>query len=218
MSNNICQSDASELLLVEGGDDCHSIVQICMQYKLPEVFGVYDCGGIGKLYDALLSLIASSQRPNILGVVIDSDDGSAEDRWERFRAITNRFGYATPASPKPEGVILPSVKITPSKALPRLGIWIMPNNKDKGMLEDFLLRMADKTCMAKAAECVSLVKEAGIAKFKDAHQSKAILHTYLAWQDEPGKPYGLAIKSKCLVPETSECKLFTTWLQMLFLD
>jgi len=52
--------------------------------------------------------------------------------------------------------------------------------------------------------------------FKEAHLSKAELYTYLAWQDEPGKPFGIAITAHALQPETKIAHLFTDWLHRLF--
>jgi len=33
------------------------------------------------------------------------------------------------------------------------------------------------------------------------HKSKAVIHTYLAWQNEPGMPLGQAITARALNPE-----------------
>nr|WP_254435729.1 DUF3226 domain-containing protein [Dolichospermum sp. UHCC 0260] len=46
--------------------------------------------------------------------------------------------------------------------------------------------------------------------------SKAIIHTYLAWQDEPGYPMGQAITKQSLRPHTDIAIKFTDWLTRLF--
>ena len=52
--------------------------------------------------------------------------------------------------------------------------------------------------------------------FKEIDLEKAIIHTYLAWQDEPGYPLGKAITAQSLRPETPIAREFTNWLTRLF--
>jgi hypothetical protein len=52
--------------------------------------------------------------------------------------------------------------------------------------------------------------------FKAVDRSKAIIHTYLAWQDEPGRPMGPAITKQALQPDTNIARSFTSWLIQLF--
>ena len=99
---------------------------------------------------------------------------------------------------------------------PRIGVWIMPDNSNEGMLEDFLLRGVPAVGVEVAREAVELAEKKEVTTFKDAHHSKAVIHTYLAWQDEPGRPLGLSVTSKMLSPETPEAKRFVAWLRKLF--
>jgi hypothetical protein len=46
--------------------------------------------------------------------------------------------------------------------------------------------------------------------------SKANIHTWLAWQEEPGKPMGQAITAKYLNPKSKQAELFVNWLRALF--
>ncbi len=46
--------------------------------------------------------------------------------------------------------------------------------------------------------------------------SKAKIHTYLAWQEEPGKPMGQAITAKVLHAESETAKVFVEWIKRLF--
>jgi len=60
-------------------------------------------------------------------------------------------------------------------------------------------------------------KTDGIAKFKDVHLSKAVIRTYLAWQDPPDIQYlGLAIKRGAFDNIEAECRQFVGWLEQLF--
>ena len=92
----------------------------------------------------------------------------------------------------------------------------MPNNPNSGMLEDFLIKMADQNAVSVALQCVETAKNKGVTTFKDAHFSKSLIHTYLAWQDEPGKPFGQSITAHALKPNTEIANIFVEWLKELF--
>ena len=92
----------------------------------------------------------------------------------------------------------------------------MPDNSNEGMLEDFLLRGVPAVGVEVAKGAIELAKIEQVTTFKDVHYSKAVIHTYLAWQDEPGRPLGLSITSKMLSAETPEAKRFVAWLRKLF--
>ena len=98
----------------------------------------------------------------------------------------------------------------------RLGFWLMPNNQEAGMLEDFCSEIDSRdSCLMGTKECVDFAKVKGITTFKDAHYSKAVVHTYLALQDEPGKPLGQSITANTLRADTSTTRAFVAWLGLL---
>ena len=92
----------------------------------------------------------------------------------------------------------------------------MPDNKKAGMLEDFLMEMANKEALQIAENCIINAKEKGMTTYKQGHHSKALIHTWLSWQDEPGRPLGQAITANVLKPETKLAKAFINWLKKLF--
>ena len=200
----------AKVLLVEGDDDCHVVWALCKKYEVPETFGVYDCGSDDKLLRTLNALI---QRPEkeIIGVVIDVDRPDVRSRWQSIRDKLKNYPYVFPDAPEPDGTIIEGVEDKPC-----LGFWLMPNNVDPGMLEDFCRQLAPDDAIAFAEQCVTEAKEKSLATFKDVHRSKAVVHTYLAWQDEPGKPLGQSITAKALEPETEIAKTFANWLTRLF--
>lgn len=85
-----------------------------------------------------------------------------------------------------------------------------------GMMEDFLMEMVDERALQSAENCIAGAREKGIATYKPAHHSKALIHTWLSWQDEPGKPLGQAITRQVLKPETEVASIFIDWLKQLF--
>jgi hypothetical protein len=52
-------------------------------------------------------------------------------------------------------------------------------------------------------------------RFKDSFRSKAEIHTWLAWQEEPGTPLGLAVTKKYL-SNVDSAQTFLDWLNRLF--
>lgn len=207
--NDICKSEAERVLLVEGKDDCHVILALAKHYQSPENFGIYDCGSDVEVLKRLNALIVSSEfvRPKVIGVVLDA----AEGRWTQLAGKIGRHGYKFPAVPDPNGTILEG-----DDSKPTVGVWIMTDNSNQGMLEDFLLAGVPPVGVEVAHEAVELAKKKQVATFKDVHHSKAVIHTYLAWQDEPGRPLGLSVTSKMLSAETPEAKCFVAWLRRLF--
>lgn len=214
MSNSWLKSTAGKLLLTEGDSDCHVIVSLCSYYKLEaELFGFFSCGNddqVLKKANALLNLDGENKK-EVIGIVLDADrDLSA--CWQRVKDKFSRYQYTFPDRPTEGGTILEA------DLLPKLGVWLMPNNIDVGMLEDFCLQLVDLNKVTLVEENIQLAKEKNITSFKEVHSSKALIHTYLAWQDEPGKPLGQAITAKILEPDHLIAKEFKNWLIKLFSD
>ena len=153
----------------------------------------------------------SSVPHRIIGVVVDADQPDVSKNWKRIKDKIQHHEYFFPDNSDPNGTILDH-----SGEHPRLGIWLMPNNKDSGMLEDFLMEMANLEAMAEAKFCVEYALKKGVTEFKDIHKSKAELHTYLAWRNEPGKPLGLSVTAHALQPKTITAQAFVDWLGRLF--
>lgn len=93
----------------------------------------------------------------------------------------------------------------------------MPDNKKPGKLEDFikLLIPSDDALYPKAVECVNQI-DSSEKRFSDSDTIKAHIHTWLAWQKEPGVSLSVAIKEKYLNTSAPRAKAFMTWLKDLF--
>jgi hypothetical protein len=205
-----CDHEGSKVLLVEGSNDCHVIVALCTVHVVPEIFGIYDCEGEDNVTRRANALIPSPDPPRVIGMVLDADTPDLTRRWQSIRDKLARHGYAFPSQPNPSGTILEAFD------LPRLGIWLMPNNQLTGMLENFCSAMISAKQLEVAEAAIALAKKEGVATFKDVHKAKALVHAHLAWQDEPGRPLGQAITAGTLMPETPLARAFTDWLKLLF--
>ena len=153
-----------------------------------------------------------------MDIVIDADQ-NLEVSWRKVLKILSEAGYDDrnlPAQPDINGTIIKQ------EFKPIFGIWIMPDNELRGILEDFLnVLIPDKEAnplWAQAVECsqeILDVIEVG-RRFSEKDLSKAQMHAYLAWQKEPGIPFGRAITAKYLQADNPGCLRFVEWLRRLF--
>src|SRR5436190_12037086 len=210
MPNDPCKSETSRILLVEVKDDCHVVMSLCNAYNVPEVFGLFECGGFDQLLKRLNALVSEPNTPEVIGALLDADTNLSA-RWKSITAKLSHYDYVFPAQPNVNGTIIEG-----DGGLPKLGIWLMPNNQIAGMLEDFCLEMIDAGARAGAETAIAKAEGDGLTTFIPNHRSKAIVHTFLAWQDEPGNPMGLAITRQALRPQTNTARTFTEWLELLF--
>jgi hypothetical protein len=102
--------------------------------------------------------------------------------------------------------------------LPRVGVWLLPNNLRSGMLEDFvaLLIPQHDELLLKAEAILQEIEEDCLNRYTPIHRPKALIHTWLAWQEKPGMPMGQAITAKVLSSDSAIALAFVTWLQQLF--
>lgn len=148
------------------------------------------------------------------GVVTDADTNVAA-RWSPLRDRLVALGYeAVPDDPEPDGTVLEPPKGT---LLPRVGIWMMPDNRNKGILEDFLRFLIPEGSKLFEHVKLSMANIPGDEiRFGKLDEPKALVHTWLAWQKEPGKPLGTAITARYLDPDVPEVDVLVGWLNRLF--
>lgn len=209
--SDVCRQDTDKVLLVEGDNDCHVVMALCAAHTVPETFGIYQCGSDVGVLKRLNALIVRPNPPQVIGVMLDADKPSLEGRWQSIKGKLRHYTYTFPIIPDADGTVVESVADEP-----KLGFWLMPNNQNSGMLEDFCAELAEPASLAFARECVEQAHGREVTTFKEVHRSKAVIHTYLAWHDEPGYPLGKAITRQALRPHTDVAERFTNWLIRLF--
>ena len=95
----------------------------------------------------------------------------------------------------------------------------MPNNQLPGKLEDFITFMVPRNdLLFPLAEATVHDIPENYKPFKEKDTIKAIVHTWLAWQEDPGSPMGLAITKAYLNKDAQEVRPFIDWLNRLFND
>jgi hypothetical protein len=48
------------------------------------------------------------------------------------------------------------------------------------------------------------------------HRSKALIHTWLAWQEAPGRPFGPALRARSQDAAAPDGRALLRWLDRLF--
>ncbi|MES2708229.1 MAG: DUF3226 domain-containing protein [Verrucomicrobiota bacterium] len=210
----------SKSLLVEGVDDKHVILALQGTFS-PRVLDktqIHDLEGYPNLLRRLPREIQASEG-GAVGAVLDADINLAH-RWSGIRQMLEGKGYRNvPHAPTPAGTI-----VTPplDTLLPKVGIWLMPDNSTSGILEDFLKFLVPEgdTLLAFASETINQLPEKSSADkfFADKDRPKALMHTWLAWQAKPGTPFGQAITASFLDANAAQADVFVKWLQELFAD
>jgi len=195
-------------LLVEGNDK-HVIVALCKKFAIYENFEIIDCVGIDNLLNQIPVRFKQSGIEAI-GIVIDADSDILS-RWRSLSALLNSMGYTVPPNLPKEGLIINHNEIT-------FGVWIMPNNLLNGMIEDFIqfLVPGDDQLLNIANTLLDRIELEGLNKYNIIHRSKALIHTWLAWQEDPGTPMGLAITKRYLTTDVQICNTFINWIRGVF--
>lgn len=201
-------------IIFEGPDDRHVVMNLLYNHqfdgdRLDSVFKPKEKQGIENLIATLKEEIGATDLGR-LGVILDADTNLA-GQWARVTQVLDECGCNNiPPLPSVDGTI---VETSGGK---KIGIWVMPDNKSAGALEDFLgiLIGKDDPLWAKAQNDVINIPE-GARRFKDTYLSKAQVHTWLAWQEEPGTKMGETFKKKYLNPEHPQAQAFVNWIRRL---
>lgn len=207
----------AKMLLVEGDDDRRVIPWLIEAHGIawgppenPIVF-IKDFGGIeAVLTPGAIEMELKTPGLEALGIMVDADD-DASQRWQRIRA---RCQGAFPGLSE----TLPVTGLIATNATDlKLGVWLMPDNGSRGMLETFLtclLPDATEPLWEFACEAVANAKTRN-APFSDNHVDKARIHTWLAWQDPPGRQLHDAVKFQMLKPSPLSAP-FVAWFRLLY--
>lgn len=205
-------------LHVEGSDDKHCIIHLMgrhgVDYELkpwpPSFPELKEVGSVEALLAGMETAISAASG-KVIGFVLDADS-PLQSRWSSIRTRLERVDVVAPPIPPPHGFVGESPKFKV-----RVGVWLMPDNQHDGMLENFL-----QDLIAAHDPLIDLAKRATAeaqllgAKFRPIDSPKATLHAWLAWQDEPGRPYGVAIRAKFFQPHLPAGTAFANWFRNLY--
>lgn len=196
-------------LLVEGNDDQHVVWALCQKYELPHNFDVVDCVGIEKLIQQIPIRFKQADIQTI-GIIVDADT-NIQNRWVSIKNILEKQGLEIPEVCPSDGLIVQNEDI-------KVGIWLMPNNEINGMIEDFIrfLVPSDDNLLPIVETHLTNIENRNLNKYAEVHRSKTLIHSWLAVQETPGTPMGLAITKRYLDSDEATCQVFVDWLRRLF--
>ena len=213
------------MLLVEGKDDKYVVEHLCRAHGIEISFeivlpkepmpGEEPDGGVRPLLDQVPQRLKQSDLDR-LAVLLDADE-DAQSRWTQLRDRLLAKGYSdVPQSPVKGGTI---IDFKHELGAIRFGVWMMPDNRLPGTLEDFLAFLVpDGDRMLPRVDQFLKSIPATERLFPDKALPKARIHTFLAIQKEPGKPLGLAITFRYLDAGKETVKPFLNWLQSVLIE
>ena len=216
---------SKKILLVEGEADKGFFEQICKSLVLDtevrvaspkDLEGVRNSKqGVFNLLPTLLPLLLIEDGLTHIAIIVDADylaqNGLGFQKTiDRVSDIVNPFGFELDKNAA-SGILYKH-----SDGLADFGLWIMPDNQNEGMLEDWI-----KTCVSQNEQTLfqqaqDVVKDITNPKFYSHLTSKAEVATWLAWQKQPGHGLYAAIKDQLLDNESSLFKDLKDWLLKVF--
>jgi hypothetical protein len=204
---------SQSVLLVEGKDDLHVLNTLLEHHAVPMRFAVQQMEGIKRLLENVAVRLKLTDMKS-LGIVLDADVDLGSP-WASLGNSLRAAGYANvPDEPAPNGTIVQP----PDGLHPVVGIWLMPDNKLPGILEDFLMFLVpDGDSLLEYAKAATAGIPSDLRRFKAVDRVKAEMHAWLAWQKKPGLPFGASITAKYLSADATQAKGLIDWVRRVFI-
>ena len=215
------------VLLVEGEADRGFFEALCKNWKLSvlaiDVCTPRDAGHDRDSKQAALAVLSSAYLNQLtdgqierLAIVIDadqvSDGGGFDNTLGKLQQQLNPAGYVLRTNSGSGGLLFGH-----NDGLNDIGAWVMPNNADEGMLENWIqlnLHPGEAALMQHAKSSIDQIP--GGPKFKPLRRSKAEVATWLAWQSEPDHGLWQAAKPDLLDNAAPQLQALKTWLMRVF--
>lgn len=207
--------EKENILLVEGPNDKGAIEGLMQKHHVARNFEFVVATGIDNLLQKLDSYLKSSAY-GVIGVVVDADK-DVDARWQQLRDRLMKTGkYSCKKMPLADGGMI--IEADEPEQDAKVGIWIMPDNKYKGTLENFLLGMVpeDDELLVEVENELVRLETNNVKRYRDIDRNKAKVHTFLAWEENPGTSLYTAIVSRILNPDADIAKLFVVWIKSLY--
>ena len=218
------------ILYVEGKDDIGVINALLHRHGVDTERGkrhlcIKDQESVEQLLSNMPDAIKVATE-NTVGFVLDIDV-QVSKRWQAVQDRLRAIGLTMPDLCPGNGYVgrMPDYP-------KEFGIWLMPDCATDGqMLEhliETLLPAGDPLwphAKHSTAEAIALVDNANRSiadgerkwkRFGDQERIKAEVHSWLAWQREPGAPLGAAINDHILGHDSPQAMAFLRWIKRLF--
>ena len=194
------------VLLVEGPDDKHTVLNLCGVSANMPTFDIDDKEGAPNLLKSIRGEILMEGRTAV-GIVLDAN-GDPNGRWQAVAGRLRDADIQPPEAPAPTGIII--------EGNPRVGVWLMPDNQSCGELENFVARMIprDDAVWPLSQNYIEKIPDAD-RKFTKGKTLRAKVHAWLAAREHPRR-MGSAIGAGDLNADVELSKRFVSWLRDLF--
>ena len=214
-------------LIVEGKDDLYSILHLLrrtgvLQKEATEQSSPIEIIPVNSKRRLIDDIRTRWKQAGVksIGYVLDADDAASELKgvvptWDAIRHRLTQIPVDSETS-----ISIHGFTGQVGTEGPRIGIWIMPDNQRDGAIEDFLISLIDpldllfRFASEKTAEAGNLAVD---DKFRDSDFGKAVLSCWLAWCDDPGKPYGHAMLAGRFSVSTEPATRFIDWIRKLYI-
>lgn len=191
------------MLVVEGNDDEHVVRHLHDRLGLGLSFGIRQAGDIGALINSIRVEVVVSGR-SAIGFVADAD-ADVRRRWQAITGKLEARGISAPTLLEARGTIIEQ------QDQPVIGVWLMPDNRAKGELEDFV------AAMVPGGDPVWPMTRNYIINaepYLETRYSKAEIRAWLATRERP--LMGGSIGTGALSTDGPLCRSFAAWLKRLF--
>lgn len=196
------------VLLVEGSNDKTFFENLCKAYNLHvyvkvsnpldfPINGAFNSkrGVIDSLDHLLPFLEDQDSAIQKIAIILDADitgenRGGFKETIAQLKEKTSKFGYKETHKYSNGGVEIPHS----DREMNALGVWIMPNNKSDGTIEDWIKSKIISSETELFNHACHTVKELANKKFSQNSITKAEIATWLAWQNQPGRTIAYALK------------------------
>lgn len=196
-------------IFVEGVVDEHVLRNLAALSGLDSVFDFEEQGGRTKLLRVFNVALKGSEIDRV-GIVLDADE-TLDNQWAAVRGRLLDAGFSPQALRfDPKGFIVKAAD------LPVVGVWFMPDNSSAGALEEFAIGMIPEydPLLPLARLAVESIPTQH-RRFAPQHESKAVVHTWLAWQEQPGTKIGAAVSKGYFDNGQALALEFVSWLRAL---
>lgn len=215
------------VLIVEGKSDYFFFKKLCKKNGFNEIeIEVYTPDnfndretkqGVINILQILIKLVVAFYVDR-LGIIVDADyvenGGGLDNTLSQIYEKIKDHGYSKEYKKfENTGIYFES-----DKGLPKIGVWVMPNNLDEGMIEDWILSICNPIEQPFLDMVVQKVEGVKPIKFKEIHKSKAISSTWLAWQKKPGLGFFYLFKENLIDEQHTNYKNWIDWMNKIFIE
>lgn len=201
------------LLLVEGSEDKYFVLRLSERNNLLDRFWILNKGGKDQLIQSI-GAEANVEGRTTLGIVLDADD-DVTARWQEVTKELDELRQEEhfdlpelPDQPRPNGIVV--------EGTIRIGVWLMPDNRSSGEIEDLVAKMipcCDKMWPLAEQFIDDIPEELRVFRLEKASKSK--VYAWLATRKEP-RAMGLAVEAGDLDISVPNSTAFVNWLRRLF--